>query len=41
MLILDWTERQRKTEVAKIWISEYGMQRLVTYTTRKMRNGRG
>jgi len=39
MLILIGPSASGKTEVAKILISEYGMQRLVTYTTRKMRTG--
>ena len=39
MLILIGPSASGKTEVAKILISKYGMQRLVTYTTRKMRTG--
>lgn len=39
MLILIGPSASGKTEVAKILISKYGMQRLVTYTTRKKRVG--
>ena len=39
MLILVGPSASGKTEVAQILISNYGMRRMVTYTTRAMRYG--
>ena len=39
MLILVGPSASGKTEVANILIQKYGMKRMITYTTRKIRSG--
>ena len=39
MLILVGPSASGKTEAVRLLISDYGMKKLVTYTTREMRSG--